>query len=100
MGLSCCTTLPAYASHRFDVGSLVQLVCGGQVWTVMWRGLLKVPGPTGVKRRNVYLLNDTFWDTYYEEDLEPACPLLRRKLKPIESQMGGEGWLRHQAEGL
>jgi hypothetical protein len=81
MGLSCVTTLPAYATHRFDVGSLVQLACGGQVWTVMWRGQMKVQGPAGVKRRNVYLLNDSFWDTYYEEDLQPAASLVRSRLK-------------------
>lgn len=75
MGLSCITTLPAYATHRYDVGSLVQLVRGGQVWIVMWRGLLKV----GVKRRNVYLLNDAFWDTYYEEDLHPVFSQPRQK---------------------
>jgi hypothetical protein len=80
MNISCNTTLPAYATHRYDVGSLVQLVCGGPIWTVMWRGLLKERGQTGVKRRNVYLLNNGFWDTYYEEELEPAGPLLRRKL--------------------
>jgi hypothetical protein len=82
MGLSCITTLPAYATHRFDVGSLVQLVCGGPVWIVMWRGVLKVRGPLGMQRRNVYLLNNAFWDTYYEEELKPACPLVSRSLKP------------------
>ena len=82
MGLSCVTTLPAYATHRYDVGSLVQLVRGGQVWTVMWRGLLKVHESARVKRRNVYLLNDGFWDTYYEDDLQPASPPPTRKLRP------------------
>jgi hypothetical protein len=81
MSISCNTTLPAYANHRYDVGSVVQLVCGGQAWTVMWRGLMKVYGPVGVKRRNVYLLNNGFWDTYYEEELQPASPLQSRNLK-------------------
>jgi hypothetical protein len=81
MALSCNTTLPAYATHRYDVGSLVQLVCGGPVWTVMWRGLLKERGPAGVKRRNVYLLNNGFWDTYYEEELEAAHPLCKSQLR-------------------
>jgi hypothetical protein len=80
MNISCNTTLPAYATHRYDVGSLVQLVCGGPIWTVMWRGVLKERGQVSVKRRNVYLLNNGFWDTYYEEELEPASPLLRRRL--------------------
>jgi hypothetical protein len=81
MGLSCITTLPAYASHRYDVGSLVQLVRGGQVWTVMWRGQLKVHESARVRRRNVYLLNNGFWDTYYEEDLQPASPIQSKTLK-------------------
>jgi hypothetical protein len=89
MGLSCCTTLPVYASHRFGVGSLVQPVCGGQVWTVMWRGLLKVSGPAGMQRHKVYLLNNAHWDTYYEEELEPVFLPSPQRLETNELQEGG-----------
>jgi hypothetical protein len=57
---------------QFDIGTLVQLVRGGQVWTVIWRGFLRVRLPSGWGRAHVYRLNNGFWDCYHEQELHTA----------------------------
>jgi len=57
---------------RFNVGNLVQLVRGGRVWTVMWRGYLLERHNGGNFRTYVYRLDNDFWDCYHQEELTEA----------------------------
>jgi hypothetical protein len=54
--------------QSFDVGNLVQLVRGGPIITVIWRGYILVTPPEGLRyRETVYRLDNGHWDCYYEE---------------------------------
>jgi hypothetical protein len=58
--------------YRYDVANLVQLVKGGAVYTVIWRGQLKVRTLGGWGRVNVYRLDNGYWDCYHEDELHSA----------------------------
>jgi hypothetical protein len=59
--------------YRYDVGNLVRLERGGRICIVVWRGQVKVRNEHGtVLRENVYLLDNGFWDCYWESELHGA----------------------------
>jgi hypothetical protein len=62
-----------FGDYTYDVGNLVQLVRGGKVWTVVWRGQLKLRNASGtVGRVNIYCLDNGYWDCYYEDEVHTA----------------------------
>jgi hypothetical protein len=57
---------------RYTVGNVVQLVRGGQAYTVVWRGQIQHRYAGGMVRLWVYRLDDQHWDCYYEDELHNA----------------------------
>jgi hypothetical protein len=57
---------------RYKVGNVVQLVRGGQAYTVVWRGQMLVQYPSGWYREWVYRIDNNHWDCYYQDELHLA----------------------------
>jgi hypothetical protein len=65
---------PASPGFAYALGQPVQPVYEARPCPVIWRGQVKERHPqTGLLYRvNVYRLNNSFWDCYYEADLQAA----------------------------